>query len=63
MALINCEECGEQISPKAWLCPKCGHPGKEAPNFDWMTWLFFITTAGIIIIAATVVISAAFHTK
>lgn len=26
MALINCKECGEQISTKASACPKCGAP-------------------------------------
>lgn len=26
MALINCPECGAQISDKALTCPNCGHP-------------------------------------
>ncbi|WP_129084806.1 hypothetical protein [Arcobacter sp. F155] len=26
MALINCEECDEQISDKAYSCPHCGNP-------------------------------------
>gem|GEM_PF-414018 len=26
MALINCKECGEQVSTKAATCPKCGAP-------------------------------------
>lgn len=26
MALINCDECGEQISSRAIACPKCGNP-------------------------------------
>ena len=26
MALINCPECGQQISDKAQTCPICGHP-------------------------------------
>ena len=26
MALINCEECGKQISSKAQACPHCGCP-------------------------------------
>jgi len=25
MALINCPECGEKISDKAIMCPKCGY--------------------------------------
>jgi hypothetical protein len=26
MALINCSECGKQISDKATSCPNCGNP-------------------------------------
>lgn len=26
MALINCDECGNQVSDKASVCPKCGAP-------------------------------------
>jgi len=26
MALINCNECGKQISDKADKCPNCGNP-------------------------------------
>ena len=26
MALINCPECGKQISNNAENCPNCGHP-------------------------------------
>ncbi|RJX18994.1 MAG: zinc-ribbon domain-containing protein [Desulforudis sp.] len=26
MALINCKECGRQISNKAEVCPHCGAP-------------------------------------
>lgn len=28
MALIECPECGSQISDKALACPKCGAPNK-----------------------------------
>jgi hypothetical protein len=28
MTLIRCEECGSDISDKAWICPKCGYPIK-----------------------------------
>jgi hypothetical protein len=24
MALIKCEECGGQLSTRAWVCPHCG---------------------------------------
>ena len=26
MALVNCPECGNEISDKAQSCPKCGYP-------------------------------------
>ena len=26
MKLVKCKGCGEDISPKAAACPKCGHP-------------------------------------
>lgn len=29
MALINCSECGKEISDKANTCPNCGAPIKE----------------------------------
>lgn len=31
MALINCDECGAEVSDKAGSCPKCGYPMREAP--------------------------------
>lgn len=30
MAIINCPECGKEISDKAPACPNCGHPLKKA---------------------------------
>ncbi len=32
MALINCPECGTQMSEKASACPKCGEPNPNAPQ-------------------------------
>jgi len=29
MALINCPECGAEISDKAVACPRCGHPMQQ----------------------------------
>lgn len=31
MALINCKECGKEISDKADKCPNCGFPLKQTP--------------------------------
>ena len=30
MALTKCKACGAEMSKKAPICPKCGHPNKEA---------------------------------
>lgn len=35
MALINCPECREQISDKALICPKCGHPNTAMTMSGW----------------------------
>jgi TM2 domain-containing membrane protein YozV len=32
MALINCEECGKQISDQASACPNCGIPLTDSPK-------------------------------
>lgn len=35
MALINCSECGKDVSDKAFSCPNCGNPinqGKQSEN-------------------------------
>jgi DNA-directed RNA polymerase subunit RPC12/RpoP len=32
MALINCPECGKQISDKALACPNCGNPMNQQPQ-------------------------------
>lgn len=31
MALINCSECGKEISNKAVACPNCGNPMAAKP--------------------------------
>ena len=40
MVLIRCEECGVEVSDKAWSCPRCGFPiqAKNIPfiaRFGW----------------------------
>ena len=34
MALINCPECGKEISDKAVSCPNCGCPITELQNTE-----------------------------
>jgi hypothetical protein len=36
MTLITCEECGSEISDKAWACPKCGNPMKGVSNLPFL---------------------------
>ena len=38
MALINCEECNEEISSLALACPKCGYKIKKEKN-KFLTWI------------------------
>lgn len=33
MALINCQECGKEISSKAYSCPSCGYPTIESLDY------------------------------
>lgn len=49
MALINCPECGEKISDKAFFCPRCGysiqsvHMGrKEYWGYEWRSETEFL---------------------
>lgn len=45
MALINCKECGKEISEYSTECPNCGYPAKSTNNV-------FMFIVGIIIIIA-----------
>ena len=35
MALVNCKECGQQISDSASVCPHCGAPAKMPQNLKY----------------------------
>jgi uncharacterized paraquat-inducible protein A len=57
MALINCPECNAQISDKAAVCPKCGHPMREALPYNGrhpqkvpVTWMAIAVIALILIL-------------
>ena len=32
MAIINCKECGQEVSSNADKCPKCGNPINNTSN-------------------------------
>lgn len=46
MALVKCKECGEEISSKAKVCPKCG--AKVAKKTSLFTWLVLVIIVFVI---------------
>jgi RNA polymerase subunit RPABC4/transcription elongation factor Spt4 len=43
MALVKCKECGEEVSTKAKICPKCGAKApKKTSIFTWLILVFII---------------------
>jgi predicted amidophosphoribosyltransferase len=65
MALINCPECGENVSDKAEKCPKCSFPMQttskntegfflQSLNFGCMFVIYFIIAVVIIFILFTI---------
>lgn len=52
MALVNCKECGEQISDKASSCPKCGAPvnsRRKGPSGCMMVFLIALGVTGMLV--------------
>lgn len=51
MALIKCKECGEKVSNKADICPKCGAPFKlrvKGPSGCMMILIIFVAIIALI---------------
>lgn len=46
MAMINCPECGQEISDKADKCPNCGNPIKKQSS---------IAVLGIVIVCSIII--------
>jgi len=46
MALVNCPDCGNEISTEAYVCPKCGRPTGRRPKLPLkrfaILWLVLI---------------------
>jgi uncharacterized protein HemX len=62
MALVDCEECGEEISEEAPTCPNCGHPTgsgtpKESGDGGGRGFLFWMI-ATIVLLAASGIVYA-----
>ncbi|HAS1069227.1 TPA: zinc-ribbon domain-containing protein [Enterobacter cloacae] len=52
MALIKCNECGEQVSNKAASCPKCGAPiAKKNRGPSGCMMVFFVIIAAFLIVS------------
>jgi len=49
VALIPCEGCAEEISPKAAAFPKCGHPNKKASHLSGSS-VFFILSGAVLLV-------------
>jgi predicted nucleic acid-binding Zn ribbon protein len=47
MKLVKCKSCGEDISPKAKTCPKCGHPQSRVSVIR--TLFYIIAILGLIL--------------
>jgi hypothetical protein len=48
MALVNCRECGHEVSPSALACPRCGAPRPGDPEWrgtgvDWQSSQTFLS--------------------
>ncbi|MBO5710148.1 MAG: zinc ribbon domain-containing protein [Rikenellaceae bacterium] len=53
MALIQCPNCGNGISDKAPVCPKCGYSSNSQqivmnPGLEWYMWLIFLCAGWIV---------------
>lgn len=40
MALIECKECGKEISKSAQMCPHCGYKPRRTSLFTWLVTIF-----------------------
>jgi hypothetical protein len=52
MALINCAECGKEISSQAQTCPHCGYGSKSALRAPIGNSILKIIVAVIIVLLA-----------
>jgi len=42
MALINCKECGHEVSTSAKACPNCGASVKTTSTFTWLVLIMIV---------------------
>lgn len=54
MALVNCKECGSQVSTDAKACPKCGaKPPKRTSKLTWLVGGLFALFVGSAVMNST----------
>ena len=49
MSLIQCKECGKQISKNAEKCPYCGEPVPKKKKTSMWTWLLILLFIGYVL--------------
>lgn len=61
MALINCPECGKEISDSTKICPHCGYKLKN--KSDSKKWIIPVIIISIVVIIALIVTAVALTGK
>ena len=55
MSMINCPECGKEISDKAKKCPNCGYRIENTFNIKWVSILVILLIAAIVTVSLIMV--------
>lgn len=50
MALINCSECGKEISDKAKTCPNCGYKLKRIKSISPRMKVAILSVSAVVIV-------------
>ena len=65
-ALVQCRDCGTEISRKAETCPRCGRPGPVATGmigesvgaFGWIILLIFAAIVAVVVAHTVEILSS-----
>ena len=58
MALVQCRECGREISDRAVACPQCGHPGRVASSSGGLRILLGVLVCVLVLMVAAGILFA-----